>query len=367
MKLYFMKQSALDYMKANIGVLYKNYYQFDSYEWIEELFDYDPFEVFDTVPDFELANTNQEKGEIDFQNCKILSLNLHLTESQASDERLWAGLCNKTFYSYMRNRWEYGKKHLKNSSKDADDIMSRYYFKKTGRSGMFRNTLARCWWTGHLTYSEKYDNHWELLDAIGANDIVSKIGNIFYSNTYSSNSVILEGFCQGLKYFRDRGTYVSAMNHIRPTAQYLNAVGGGVLLDIFSEEEIKNMVVQRIGTLIKGGDIGLAETDLDDNDQLLDEDEDNDAEEVNVDCAEFKDSLEISTKLDLEKVLGKLTEVEYGCKVHIHKMPEDDSYIHPMPLMGEKLNLLEQRLLGKPVGATVKIGQSEYEIVYIQR
>ena len=57
MKLYFMKQSALDYMKANISHLYKNYYQFNTPDWIYELFDYDPFEVFDTVEDFDLAST----------------------------------------------------------------------------------------------------------------------------------------------------------------------------------------------------------------------------------------------------------------------------------------------------------------------
>ena len=100
MNIYFMKQPALEYMKTNMGVLYKNYYQFNSPVWIDELFDYDPFEVFTTIPDFELADLNLQPGEIDLQNCKILYSKLKdLTDSQAADERLWAGLCNKTFYS----------------------------------------------------------------------------------------------------------------------------------------------------------------------------------------------------------------------------------------------------------------------------
>lgn len=86
MKIYFMKQSALDYIKQNIGSLYKNYYQFDSDEWIYELFDYDPFEVFGEVDDFELANLDQSAGEVDLQNCKILYDKLnHISDSKASD------------------------------------------------------------------------------------------------------------------------------------------------------------------------------------------------------------------------------------------------------------------------------------------
>ncbi len=244
MKLYFMKQSALDYIKQNIGILYKNYYQFDSSEWINDLFDYDPFEIFDEVEDFELADLNQQPGEIDLQNCKILYSKLNnMTDSQASDERLWAGLTNKTFYSYMRSRWQYAKRHLKKTADDSSAILLRYFYKNTGRSGMYRNTLARCWWVGRLTYSEKYSNHWELLDAIGHEDIISKISDIFYSNTFSSNTDILEGFCQGLKFFRDRNIYVANREHIRPTTQYLNAIGGGLLLDMFTATEIKNLLL----------------------------------------------------------------------------------------------------------------------------
>lgn len=312
MRLYFMKQSALDYMKANIGSLYVKYYQFESPDWIDELFDYDPFERFADVPDFELASPSLSPGEIDFQNCKILYEHLkNLSESQAADERLWAGLCNKTFYSYVRARWQYARKHLKKSAEDASSVLSRFYYRNSGRSGMFRNSLARCWWTGRLTYSDHYSNRWELLDAIGYEDIISKISDIIYSNTYSSNSTVLEGFCLGLKFFRDRGIYVSNREHIRPTAQYLNAIGGAVLLDIFTADEIKNIVVERLGLLIKGEDFGLQ---LDENDipEVLDSDdtEADDVEEVNLDYAEFLDSLEPETKLDLDKILGKLEEVE---------------------------------------------------------
>ena len=40
MKIYFMKQKALDYMRANIGTLYVNYYRERTNQWIYDLFDY---------------------------------------------------------------------------------------------------------------------------------------------------------------------------------------------------------------------------------------------------------------------------------------------------------------------------------------
>ena len=370
MKLYFMKQSALDYIKANIGTLYMNYYQFDSPEWIYELFDYDPFEVFAEVPDFDLADVNQQPGEIDLQNCKILYSKLDmLSDSQASDERLWAGLCNKTFYSYMRKRWKYARRHLKKSTDDASAIMLRYFYKNSGRSGMFRNTLARCWWTGRLTYSGN-PNHWERLDAIGAEDIVSKISDIFYSNTYSSNPVIVEGFCEGLKFFRERDIHVATREHIRPTAQYLNAIGGGILLDMLSANEIRNIVVDHIGSLIKGMDPGIiSELNMDPDDAIDSGDFDGEsiAEEVNVDFVSYIDSLERVEGIDLDKILGELTEVEYGCKVLIHKDPENTEHLVTIPMKGEELNLYQKRILGKSVGDEYRYNQSIYRIKEIMR
>lgn len=369
MKLYFMKQSALDYMKANIGSLYENYFRFDSPEWIEELFDYDPFEVFAEVPDFELADVTQKPGEIDLQNCKILYTKLKmLSDSQASDERLWAGLCNKTFYPYLRTRWQYARRHLKKSKDDSSAIQMRFFYKSSGRSGMFRNTLARCWWTGRLTYSDKYTNHWELLDAIGAEDIISKISDIFYSYTYSSNPDIVEGFCEGLKFFRDRNIHVATREHIRPTAQYLNAIGGGILLDMLNADEIKKIVIEHLGSLIKGVDPGIiAELNMEPDDAIDAEDYVEEAEEVNVDFIEYIDSLEQVDDLDLDTVLGKLEEVEYGCKVLLHKMPEDTDFLANIPMKGEKLNPLQEWMLGKGVGGAKEVRHSIYTIVEIMR
>ena len=96
--------------------------------------------------EFELAEIDaMSVGEVDFENCKILYNNLRsLSESQCSDERLWAGLCNGTFYDYMRKRYQYPTKQLKKKETDASAVISRFFFSGGTRSGFFRNGLAKC-------------------------------------------------------------------------------------------------------------------------------------------------------------------------------------------------------------------------------
>ena len=180
-----MKQKALDYMRANINSLYINYYRESTNQWIVDLFDYDPFEFFMEIPDFSLAPITSKKGEVDLENCKILySKLMQISESQASDERLWAGLCNSTFYEYLIKRWDYKNLELKDPKNDASTVLSRFFFRGGTRAGFFRNSLAKCWWVGRATYQPDLKNKFELLDALGPDDFSSKVSDFFYSTVF---------------------------------------------------------------------------------------------------------------------------------------------------------------------------------------
>ena len=266
MKLYFMKQSALDYITANIRGLYINYFREKNNQWIYDLFDYDPFELFMEVPDFELAPITRRRGETELENCRILySKLINVSESQASDERLWAGLCNGTFYEYVRRRWDYDNLPLRDARKDSEPVLSRFFFKGGVSSGKFRNTLSKCWWVGHGVYQYKKDNRFELLDALGADDFSTKVTDIFYSYTFSSNFTIVSGIIKGWREMIDKGYKLPTRSYLRPTVQYINALGGGVLLDVFDENEIKKITVDYITFLYEGKDLIVTEEENDDD------------------------------------------------------------------------------------------------------
>lgn len=375
-----MKQSALDFMKTNMGALYDNYYRYDTEEWILDQFNYDPFEVFADVPDFELAElSNRTPGEADLRNCILLYSHLNnLSDSAAADERLWAGLCNRTFYPYLRQRWKYAQKRLKKPQEDASAILTRFFYRTSGRSGMYRNTLARCWWTGRLTYEPESGDPWELLDAIGAEDFLSRVNDIFYSNTFSSNAEILKGFCMGLKYFRDHKIHITTKEYIRPTAQYLNALGGALLLDMFSAEEIRKLVIDRIGLLRQCRknhvDPGLLEDPAEADDSAPDAEAEeaeiaaaDGAAAVNLDYGAYQDALEGDVEIDPDSVLGAPECVACGCDVELHKTPEDTFFTSHMPLADGTLNLLQKKLLDRKTGESVQLDRSSYTIVKIRR
>lgn len=278
MKLYFMKKEALDILKDNLDLVYNKYFTEKDNKWLWTLCGGDPFIEYKDVPDFELANLDSEMsiGEVEFDNCKILYKQLSfLNESQASDERLWAGLCHSVFYNYVRNRWDYHQKQPKNQKEAVSNIKSRFFFSGGTRAGLYRNTLAKCWWVGRNTFNGSVANNFEKLDIIGSNDISSKISDIFYSNTFSSNPTILGGIVEGIKYFKDEGTQITLREHIRPSLQLLNAVGGGIILDCLSEEEIAEIFIDNIYAIIQGDEQGMV-VDIDDEvDEVSDNAEQN--------------------------------------------------------------------------------------------
>lgn len=387
MKIYFMKREALNFFKINMSRLYTNYFQKDDNSWMAEEFGDDPFVFFMEVPDFELASLADDRsaGEIDLMNCKIIYENLKsLSESQASDERLWAGLCNGTFYKYMRRRHGYTTAGLKNKETDASGILSRFFYKSKAkynmnananvRSGFYRNTLSKCWWVGRATYDKSnMINHFEMLDSLGANDLSTKVSDIFYSNTFASNPVILKGICDALKFYSDHGVKIRLREDLRPALQYLNAVGGATLLDVLSSDEIKDIMVKRISELMKGesSDLAVEVTDGNELEDDMDEDIVDTSEEVEVedesDVAGEPVDLDFldEDEDDSESLLGKPEFVTWGCYFTVHVEKDNKDLTYHLPLESDKsrdLWLIEKKMLGKQIGHRIYLGGSWYEL-----
>ncbi len=340
MKLYFMKKEALDTLKDNLDLVYNKYYTDSDNKWLWNVCGGNPFIEYKDVPEFRLSNLNVGKsiGEIELENCKLLYMNLKfLNESQASDERLWAGLCHSVFYEYVRKRWDYHKLQP-NTQKDAvSNIKSRFFFSGGIRSGLYRNTLSKCWWVGRNTYDMSNKNHFEKLDIIGSNDISTKISDIFYSNNFSSNPIILDGIVEGIKYFNDEGIQLTVKEHIRPSLQLLNAIGGGVVLDCLSKEDISNIFIENIYSIIQG-----------------------DEQEVESDDADYTDAEEIGIE---EDGLNELY-VALGHKVYVRvEETGAEKVIRVDYIQGTtKFPDLAKILLGKKVGDAVFYKNSTYII-----
>lgn len=341
MKLYIMKRDALETLKANLSVVYGKYYTESSNEWIYDICGEDPFVEFKDVAEFKLASLDSDltPGEIDLNNCKILYEKLmFLSESQASDERLWAGLAHTTFYGYMRKRWGYGYgEKPKSAKKEIGEIQTRFFYKYSGRSGFYRNTLSKCWWVGYNTYNpDNIYNHFENLDIIGSNDLSTKINEFFRNFTFSSNPEIMAAIIDALRIFREDGKTLSVKTHIRPAMSYLNAIGGSVVIDCLSREEITNIFVDAIEAIMQG-----------------------DTPSLNFDSGEEEDDFaDDETTSDNE---GGVEEIIMGCKVVISN-GKNETKTYKYDLINGKLPKILESFTGHKVGDVIKIFEEEWKI-----
>ena len=292
------------------------------------------------------------KGEVEFANCKIIYQHLSfLTESQACDERLWAGLCHSVYYEYLRKRWDYDTKSPKTQKEAVSNIKSRFFFSGGTRAGLFRNSIAKCWWVGRNTYDPSNANPFEKLDIIGSNDISSKISDIFYSNNFSANPVFLNAKVKAFKNFKEENTQLSLKEHIRPALQFLNAVGGGVVLDCLDEDEIADMLIDNIYGILQGDEQGVEIEDESEEYEDMDLDGNEVAEEEI-----FQDSIE-----DKYVVIGQKV------NVHVKETNEPKTILVNYLPNSTKIPPLAKRLLGCRIGDEVLFQGKTYVIEGIQK
>ncbi|MDP3385788.1 MAG: DUF6339 family protein [Eubacteriales bacterium] len=351
MKVYFMKKDALEILKSNLELTYTKYYTESDNKWLWDVCGGNPFGEFKEIPDFELAKLDSDLtiGEVEFNNCKFLYKNLSfLSDSQASDERLWAGLCHSVYYPYLRKRWGYDKQQPKKPKEAISNIKSRFFFSGGTRAGLYRNTMAKCWWVGRNTFDKTKANPFEKLDILGSNDISSKISDIFYSNTFSSNALILNGIVQGIKYFNDAGTQLTTKEHIRPTLQLLNAVGGGIILDCLSSDDIADIFMENIHGIIQGDTQGM------------DFDELSSSEYINDDSVDLAVSDE-QNRMDEDDILY----VSLGQKVVVRTDSTGDEKTYKIDYLKQTGDIpgLVKELLGKSIGDKITYAGNSYTII----
>ncbi len=238
--LYFLKQDALEALRANIDNNLHNYSK-PTNDWIYDFFDGEnPFIEFkEKAPDFKLNKHRGGKAEIDVENAKILYTNLKdiLTPSQASDERFWAGLAHGTFWEYMHNRWEMDK-----GDASTDSIRLRYFFKYGIQRSLLTHTISRLWWAAHKMYDESRDNPFELLEYFERDFVTPTL--TFLSSNFSNNPILARALVSAAIEIEEINKRVSR-EEFRELLRYLNILGGISIIDFYGEEELKDILVEK--------------------------------------------------------------------------------------------------------------------------
>lgn len=237
MKLQFVSYDNLDTIKSNLSHWTDNF-KLDSSAWLDAELGNTLFidTKFADVKDFTLDTSEDKPFMTEAENVKRVYGNLNfLSDSQASDERLWAGLCLGPFWKYVKYRWEIDKKCT------VSNIQQHFLFGFGARRSLTRNALSRLWWIGRLTYDEKRTDPWELTKLVCESS--DYIMHILERNT-SNNLTIIRAFLSAIIAARNNGLQIDT-NIVGELAKYLNLLGGIYILDCLPEDRIKDKIYDK--------------------------------------------------------------------------------------------------------------------------
>ncbi len=245
MKIQFMKDDSVYALKKCIKYA-KNHYADDNTEWIKAITNNDEnFGMFKKeFNGFDLIISDKPEKD-DVENMKIIYDNLKdLTDSQASDERLWAGLSHTKFWNYMQKRWP-----LPNDSEKWEKHILQHYFFTHGARSTVLNGLARLWWYARLTYDEtNIDNPYELTEYM-AKDINGKAYMLFGSN-FSRNREIQRIFLYTIKTYEEQHGLILSREEFGELRKQIVLWSGKLVIDIVDRGTLKNKITKEIEKLI---------------------------------------------------------------------------------------------------------------------
>jgi hypothetical protein len=242
MKLTFLDEDSLLALKSNLSQIVSKFSSPDS-EWITEYFGRSPFaDTKYAIEDFSLDMSQEKPFLTEFENVQRIYNRLNfLSDSQASDERLWAGLCMNHFWKYTQYRWDIIEKCT------FDSVKQHFFFGFGARRSLTRNAVSRLWWIGRLTYDSTRKDPFELTRFVCEN--ADYIMHILERNT-SNNPMITRAFISAVIDVRNEGCPINT-DIVGALSKYLNLLGGTYILDCLEEKHIRSKIANHARAIVK--------------------------------------------------------------------------------------------------------------------
>ena len=231
MKLVYIAENDLYDLKSNIDQVKDNFCETTN-EWLVDYFGKSPFrESRFSVDNFELDMSLYKPHLTDFENVRRVYGRLKkLPPSEASDERLWAGLSLGPFWSYTQYRWNIINRCQTNN------ILTHFFFGESStRRGLVRNALARLWWIGKFTYDETRKNPFEITQFVCEHS--DFIFHTLERTAISNNKNVLIPFLLAIMDAR-KENYLINTNVVGELSRNLNLLGGVYILDALGKDTI---------------------------------------------------------------------------------------------------------------------------------
>ena len=182
-----------------------------------------------------MSQENGKEALTDLENIKRVYNNMRgLSDSLASDERLWSAYTLVDRYDYMQYRWKIN---------GENDLKNRYLFGYSAHRSLFRNGMARLWWIGRVTYDESRDDPYELTELLITRD-QDYAENICGRNVFN-NPKVTKATIAALLDVEKEGVEIDRFL-VREIAKYMNLLAGTYLLDFIEYDELYNKAKEKI-------------------------------------------------------------------------------------------------------------------------
>lgn len=240
MKIKYISEQDLLSLKANCATIYKELIIKKNNDLSKlmdkkELFKESNIEIKDFKLD--MSKSKEQAPLTDLENIKRVYNNMRgITDTVASDERIWVALALTDYYEYMIYRWE---------PKKEEDLKNRFFFNYSEQRSLFRNGLARLYWIGKVTYDKQREDPFELTSFLCRDQ--DYIENLCGRNIFNNQNVIIPtiaALCdsekEGIKINRDV---------VRNITKYINILSGVFLVDALSQNEIYTKIKTKIANI----------------------------------------------------------------------------------------------------------------------
>lgn len=241
MKLKFLSDETLMDLRTNYET-YKSHYYNKDHEWFEQYFN-EEGRVLESRIEFDMPSLdfNKDYAMSDRENVKhIYDALQHLTVSQATQERLWSGLAHIQFRDFSFYRL-----HEELTNHNDIRLNTAFFFKNGNKRSLFVHILARLWWVGYMTYDQdNKENPYWLTEFFTEKDFSAR-SVVFFSSNFTSNRNITKGILRSLVKLQKNGVAIKR-DHFVQANKYLNVVGGAMILDLLTTEEVEDMIDQHL-------------------------------------------------------------------------------------------------------------------------
>ena len=236
MKVRYLKQSALDGLRSNIGQNL-DAYRSGGFQYLET----DPSFTFEHATDIDLDALSGLRKPVGAQffeaeNCAVLHTALNnLTPYEARDERMWTFLAHTALLDHARERWP-----IPTDDVQAVKHIAQHFFARDKRQIERDNVGSRLWWMGHLCARIADLDQGEALEAFLFRSDVR--ANLVERPTTSQATGLFGAILRrlvisykGKKNLFERATFRKLMMEI-------NSVGGYKLLDCIPSQEVESII-----------------------------------------------------------------------------------------------------------------------------